>query len=80
MDVGDEKEILVDNVDGNSFANKNDMNESSNSSINKKGDVAIDQFYDNASSMQGDSQIQKDMMKTSRYSYMNADGHGLTVT
>lgn len=33
MDAGDENEILVDNVDGNSFANKNDMNKSGNSSI-----------------------------------------------
>lgn len=81
MDHGDENQILVDNVDGNSFATKNDMNKSGNSSINAQGDVAIDHFLSKASTAnQGDSQIQKDMMKSSRYSYMNAGGHGLTVT
>ena len=53
-----------------------EKNHLGDSSINKEGDVAIDNFMSTLSDK--DSKVRKDMLRSSRYSMM-AGEHGLTV-
>ena len=77
LDKGDENEILVEDV-SNSYRDVPKKLDESSNSVNRQ-DIAIDQFLDENTQSNIDSQIRKDMMKTSRYSYMGGN-HGLTTT
>ena len=71
-----EKEVLIENLDKSGRSHGNPNNETHGSSINMQDNSEIDQFVQNVS--QTDTMIRKDIMKSSRYSYMAGD-HGLTV-
>ena len=77
LDKGDENEILVEDV-SNSYRDVPKKLDESSNSVNRQ-DIAIDQFLDENTQSNIDSQIRKDMMKTSRYSYIGG-AHGLTTT
>ncbi len=69
-----QKLVAVDDVDKSGRSHNSHNN--TTGSVNRQGDEAIDHFIEDNSI--SDSAIRKDMMKSSRYSYMVGE-HGFTV-